>query len=118
MLGSVQISGEDIGDVESSDICSSLRQNTIRLLSIRGCRIQDKNFRQMMESIKENTSLSHLNLNLGIVNSKERIIWFSESLKGNTGICTLLYVIYYYLGTYYYLFRLYVVSVSNCFEQK
>ena len=90
MLGTVQISGEDIGDIESNDICSSLRQNSIRLLSIRGCKMHDKNFRQIMESLKENNSLTHLNLNLGIVNSKERIIWLSEGLKVNTEIGTLL----------------------------
>jgi len=90
MLGSVQISGEELGDIETNDICSSLRQNSIRLLSIRGCKLHDKNYRQIMESLKENSSLSHLNLNLGVVDSKERVIWLSEGLKNNTGIETLL----------------------------
>ena len=90
MLGSVQISGEEIGDIEGNDICSSLRQNSIRLLSIRGCKIQDKNFRQIMESLKDNNSLTHLNLNLGIVNSKERVIWLAEGLKINHSVETLL----------------------------
>ena len=94
MLGSVQISGEEIGDIETNDICSSLRQNSIRLLAIRGCQIQDKNYRQIMECLKENSSLSHLNLNLGIVKSKERVIWLAEGIKGNTGIGTLLYVFF------------------------
>ena len=90
MLGSVQISGEELGDIETNEICSSLRQNSIRLLSIRGCKLHDKNYHQIMESLKENSSLSHLNLNLGVVDSKERVIWLSEGLKNNSGVETLL----------------------------
>lgn len=92
MLGSVQISGEDISDIETNDICNSLRNDSIRLLSLRGCKLHDKNYRKIMESIKENTSLEHLNLNLGMVCSKERTIWLSEGLKGNSKLQTLLYV--------------------------
>jgi len=90
MLGSVQISGEDIGDVDTQDICDSLRTNSIRLLSVRGCKFEDHHFRKIMESIKECTSLAHLNLNLSVVNSKERVTWLAEGLKENLNLTTLL----------------------------
>lgn len=90
MLGSVQISGDDVGDAEIRDICESLRSNSIRLLSLRGCRMEDINYRRLVESLKDNTSLVHLNLNLGVINSKDRAVWISESIKCNENITTIL----------------------------
>lgn len=90
MLGSVQISGEDIGDIEVRDICESLRGNSIRLLSLRGCGVDDANFRKLMESIKETNSLVHLNLNLGVINSRNRVLWLADGVKGNESLNTLL----------------------------
>lgn len=90
MLGSVQISGEDIGDIEVRDICESLRGNSIRLLSLRGCGVDDANFRKLMESIKETNSLVHLNLNLGVINSRNRVLWLADGVKGNESLITLL----------------------------
>ena len=90
MLGTVQISGDDIGDAEVRDICESMKSNSIRLLSLRSCRMEDINFRKLVESLKENSSLAHLNLNLGVVNSKERAGWLAEGVKGNAHITTIL----------------------------
>ena len=92
MLGSVQILGEDIGDIDVRDMCDSLRTNSIRLLSLRGCKMKDYNFKKLMESLKVNASLAHLNLNLGLINTKERVTCLADGLKGNTGITTLAYV--------------------------
>jgi Ran GTPase-activating protein (RanGAP) involved in mRNA processing and transport len=90
MLGTVQISGDDIGDAEIRDICESLKSNSIRLLSLRSCRMEDINFRKLVESLKENNSLAHLNLNLGVVNSKDRATCLAEGIKGNAHITTIL----------------------------
>ena len=90
MLGSVQISGENVGDIEVKDICESLRGNSIRLLSLRGCKIEDANFRKLMESLKESDSLVHLNLNLGVINTKERTLWLADGIDENKSLSTLL----------------------------
>ena len=90
MLGTVQISGDDIGDAEVRDICESLKSNSIRLLSLRSCRMEDVSYRKLLESIKENCSLAHLNFNLGVVNSKERAGWLAECIKYNKHITTIL----------------------------
>ncbi|XP_002164479.1 leucine-rich repeat-containing protein 73 isoform X1 [Hydra vulgaris] len=89
MLGSVQILGEDVGDIDVRDMCDSLRANSIRLLSLRGCRMKDYNFKKLMESLKVNSSLAHLNLNLGLISTKERALCLADGLKGNTSINTL-----------------------------
>lgn len=90
MLGSVQISGEEIGDVDTKDICDSLRSNSVRLLSLRGCQMNDNNFRKIMESVKDSTSLVHLNLNLGVVGSKDRVTWLADGIEGNHNLTALL----------------------------
>ena len=90
MLGTVQISGDDIGDAEIRDISESLRSNSIRLLSLRGCRMDDINYRKLVEELKLNTSLVHLNLNLGVVSTKDRVTWLAESIKSNTNLTTIL----------------------------
>ena len=90
MLGTVQISGDDICDAEIRDICGSLKCNSIRLLSLRSCRLEDSNYRKLVETLKENSSLIHLNLNLGVINSKDRAVWLAEGIKLNTNITTIL----------------------------
>ena len=90
MLGAVQISGEDIGDVDTKDICDSLRNNSIRLLSLRGCQMNDNNFRKIMESVKDSTTLVHLNLNLGVVGSKDRVTWLAGGIERNHNLTALL----------------------------
>lgn len=90
MLGAVQISGEDIGDVDTKDICDSLRNNSIRLLSLRGCQMNDNNFRKIMESFKDSTTLVHLNLNLGVVGSKDRVTWLADGIERNHNLAALL----------------------------
>ena len=90
LLGSVQIAGEELGSLEIKDICESLRNNSIRMLSLRGCRMDDTCFQRLTESLKGNESLVQLNLNLGVVNSRERIKWLTEGLIQNDSITSLL----------------------------
>ena len=90
LLGSVQIAGEDLGNIEIKDICDSLRNNSIRILSLRGCRMDDYCFQKLTEGLKGNDSLAQLNLNLGVVNSKERIKQLTEGLIQNDSITSLL----------------------------
>lgn len=90
LLGSVQIAGEDLGNIEIKDICDSLKNNSVRILSLRGCRMDDSCFQKLTESLKGNDSLAQLNLNLGVVNSKERIKQLTEGLIQNDSITSLL----------------------------
>ena len=90
LLGSVQIAGEELGVLEIKDICQSLKNNSIRMLSLRGCQMDDSCFQKLTESLKGNTSLAQLNLNLGVVNSKERIGQLTEGLIQNDSISSLL----------------------------
>ena len=90
LLGSVQISGEEVGDIEVRDICKSLESNSIRLLSLRGCEMEDGHFQRLSESLKGNESLVQLNLNLGVVSSKDRIRWLADGLMENSSLTALL----------------------------
>lgn len=83
LLGTLQITGEEIREAEVKAICDSLDDNSIRILSLRGCRIHDDDFKKLMESLKECESLVQLNLNLGVCNGKHRIKWLSEALAVN-----------------------------------
>ena len=90
LLGTLQITGEDLREAEVKGICDSLYDNSIRLLSLRGCRLQDEDFKKLTESLKECESLAQLNLNLGVCNGKHRIKWLSEALAVNTCLNSLL----------------------------
>ena len=90
LLGTLQITGEDIREPEIKDICDSLEDNSIRILSLRGCRVRDDDFKMLMESLKECESLVQLNLNLGVCNGKHRIKWLSEALAVNKCLSSLL----------------------------
>ena len=90
LLGSVQIAGEELSHLEIKDICESLKNNSIRMLSLRGCQMDDSCFQKLTDSIKGNDSLAQLNLNLGVVNSKQRIKELTEGLIQNDSITSLL----------------------------
>ena len=90
LLGSVQIAGEELGGLEIKDICDSLDKNSMRLLSLRGCQMEDSKFHRLTESLKMNSSLAQLNLNLGVVNSTDRVKWLAEGLLENNSLTSLL----------------------------
>lgn len=89
LLGTLQITGEELREAEVKGICESLNDNSIRILSLRGCRIHDDDFKKLMEGLKECESLAQLNLNLGVCNGKHRIKWLSEALGTNKGLNSL-----------------------------
>ncbi|NXN89313.1 LRC73 protein, partial [Bombycilla garrulus] len=70
--GSIQISGETLSGAEIRDICESLRENSVRLLSLRGCQLSERDFGHVCRGVAESRSLAQLNLNLGIVSNINR----------------------------------------------
>ncbi|XP_043916976.1 leucine-rich repeat-containing protein 73 [Protopterus annectens] len=87
--GSIQISGETLSGAEIKDICESLRENTVRLLSLRGCQLSDRDFGRVCRGVSESHSLAQLNLNLGVVSSISRVKQLAEALKTNRSIQSL-----------------------------
>jgi hypothetical protein len=90
MLGTIQITGEDLNDVEVDDICNSLKNGSVRLLSLRGCHMEDASFKRITDSLKTNSSLVQLNFSLGVLSNKQRIKWLSDALKHNKNLSSLL----------------------------
>ncbi|KAM4607973.1 leucine-rich repeat-containing protein 73 [Polymixia lowei] len=87
--GSIQITGEVLSGAEIQDICQSLKDNTVRLLSVRGCQLSDRDFSRVCRGVAESQSLAQLNLNLGVVSSSSRTRVLSEALKTNRSLQTL-----------------------------
>ena len=90
LLGTLQICNEELRAEEIKEICDSLNDNSIRSLSLRGCKVHDDDFKRLMESLKECESLAQLNLNLGVCNGRHRIKWLSEALTFNKCLSSLL----------------------------
>lgn len=88
--GSIQISGETLSSAEIRDICESLRENSVRLLSLRGCQLSDRDFGRICRGVAESHSLAQLNLNLGIVSNINRVKQLAEALKTNRSVQSLL----------------------------
>ncbi|XP_007438341.2 leucine-rich repeat-containing protein 73 [Python bivittatus] len=87
--GSIQISGETLSSAEIRDICESLRENSIKLLSLRGCQLSDRDFGRICRGVAESHSLAQLNLNLGIVSNISRVKQLAEALKTNRSVQSL-----------------------------
>ncbi|XP_046731920.1 leucine-rich repeat-containing protein 73 isoform X2 [Silurus meridionalis] len=87
--GSIQITGEALSGAEIRDICESLKENSVRLLSVRGCQLSDRDFGRVCRGVSESRSLAQLNLNLGVVSSSSRAKQLAEALTANRSIQTL-----------------------------
>ncbi|XP_028903318.1 leucine-rich repeat-containing protein 73 isoform X2 [Ornithorhynchus anatinus] len=87
--GSIQISGEPLSGAEVRDICRGLRDNAVRLLSLRGCRLCDRDFGRICRALAGATALAQLNLNLGVVSSPARVKQLAEALGANRSVQSL-----------------------------
>ncbi|MBN3297070.1 leucine-rich repeat-containing protein 73 [Amia ocellicauda] len=87
--GSIQITGEALSAAEVRDICDSLKENGVRLLSVRGCQLSDRDFGRVCRGVAESRSLAQLNLNLGVVSGLGRVQQLAEALRANRSIQTL-----------------------------
>ncbi|XP_070772595.1 leucine-rich repeat-containing protein 73 [Enoplosus armatus] len=86
---SIQITGETLSAAEVQDICESLKEDSVRLLSVRGCQLSDRDFGRICRSVAESRSLAQLNLNLGVVSSISRTRHLADALKTNRSLQTL-----------------------------
>ncbi|XP_038072834.1 leucine-rich repeat-containing protein 73-like [Patiria miniata] len=86
LLGTVQMSGENLSSTDARDISESLRQDSIKLLSLRGCRMADRHYRRMVDAVAGCKSISQLNLNLGVVCSRERVRLLASALTTNKSL--------------------------------
>ncbi|XP_072912306.1 leucine-rich repeat-containing protein 73 isoform X2 [Hemitrygon akajei] len=89
LAGSIQISGETLSSAEVKDICESLRAHSVRLLSLRGCHLSDRDFGRISRHVAECQSLAQLNLNLGVVSTLARVQQLAEALVTNRSIHSL-----------------------------
>lgn len=88
--GSVQISGEELSSPEVRDICDSLKADGIKLLSLRGCKLEDRDFHRLMKALGKSHSILQLNLNLGVVTDQTRVAMLADALCVNRSLETLL----------------------------
>ncbi|XP_069394836.1 leucine-rich repeat-containing protein 73 isoform X1 [Paralichthys olivaceus] len=86
---SIQITGEQLSAAEVQDICESLKEDSVRLLSIRGCQLSDRDFGRICRSVAESRSLAQLNLNLGVVSSISRTRHLADAMSTNRSLQTL-----------------------------
>ncbi|XP_053189463.1 leucine-rich repeat-containing protein 73 [Scomber japonicus] len=86
---SIQITGEQLSAAEVQDICESLKEDSVRLLSVRGCQLSDRDFGRVCRSVAESRSLAQLNLNLAVVSSVSRTRHLADALKTNRSLQTL-----------------------------
>ncbi|KAM4730235.1 leucine-rich repeat-containing protein 73 isoform 1-T4 [Anableps anableps] len=86
---SIQISGELLSPAEVQDICESLKEDGLRLLSVRGCQLSDRDFGRFCRGVAGSRSLAQLNLNLGVVSGVGRTRHLADALKANRSLQTL-----------------------------
>ncbi|KAK5854450.1 hypothetical protein PBY51_015517 [Eleginops maclovinus] len=86
---SIQITGELLSAAEVQDICESLKEDGVRLLSVRGCQLSDRDFGRVCRGVAASASLAQLNLNLGVVSSINRTRQLADALSCNRSLQTL-----------------------------
>ncbi|XP_054881679.1 leucine-rich repeat-containing protein 73-like isoform X2 [Poeciliopsis prolifica] len=89
LAASIQVSGEPLSAVEVQDICDRLREDGVRLLSVRGCRVSDRDFGRLCRGVAASRCLAQLNLNLGVVSSIGRARHLADALAANRSLQTL-----------------------------
>ncbi|RXM30333.1 Leucine-rich repeat-containing protein 73 [Acipenser ruthenus] len=87
--GSIQITGEALSGGEIKDICDSLKENSVRLLSVRACQLSDRDFGRVCGGVAQCHALAQLNLNLGVVSNICRVKQLAEALTTNRSVQTL-----------------------------
>ncbi|KAL6102303.1 lrrc73 [Pungitius sinensis] len=86
---SIQITGELLSAAEVRDICESLKEDGLRLLSVRGCQLSDRDFGRVCRGVAESPCLAQLNLNLGVVSGLSRTRHLADALRTNRSLQTL-----------------------------
>ncbi|XP_071995927.1 leucine-rich repeat-containing protein 73 [Engystomops pustulosus] len=87
--GSIQMSGETLSSAEVKGVCEGLAEGTVRLLSLRGCHLSDRDFARLCQGVSESPSLVQLNLNLGVVSCTGRVQQLAQSLQRNRSLQSL-----------------------------
>ncbi|OCT79579.1 leucine-rich repeat-containing protein 73 [Xenopus laevis] len=87
--GSIQMSGEMLSGAEVKGVCEGLMEGTVRLLSLRGCHLSDRDFARLCQGVSQSPSLVQLNLNLGVVSSATRVQQLAHSLHANRSLQSL-----------------------------
>ncbi|KAM5165274.1 leucine-rich repeat-containing protein 73-like [Mantella aurantiaca] len=87
--GSIQMSGETLSGAEVKGVCEGLTEGTVRLLSLRGCLLSDRDFARLCQGVAQSPSFVQLNLNLGVVSSASRIQQLAQSLHKNRSLQSL-----------------------------
>ncbi|KAM4695357.1 leucine-rich repeat-containing protein 73 [Discoglossus pictus] len=87
--GSIQMSGETLSGAEVRGVCEGLAEGTVRLLSLRGCHLSDRDFARLCQGVSQSPSLIQLNLNLGVVSSATRVQQLAQCLQVNRSLQSL-----------------------------
>lgn len=70
-------------------MCEGLAEGTVRLLSLRGCHLSDRDFGRLCQGVSESPSLVQLNLNLGVVSGTGRVQQLAQCLQRNRSLQSL-----------------------------
>ncbi|XP_040283598.1 leucine-rich repeat-containing protein 73 isoform X1 [Bufo bufo] len=87
--GSIQMSGETLSSAEVKGVCEGLMEGSVRLLSLRGCHLSDRDFARLCQGVSESPSLVQLNLNLGVVSGTGRVQQLAQCLHRNRSLQSL-----------------------------
>ncbi|XP_053314943.1 leucine-rich repeat-containing protein 73 [Spea bombifrons] len=87
--GSIQMSGETLSGAEVRGVCEGLAEGTVRLLSLRGCHLSDRDFGRLCQGVSQSPSLVQLNLNLGVVSGAARVQQLAQGLLANRSLQSL-----------------------------
>ncbi|KAM9317255.1 leucine-rich repeat-containing protein 73 [Gastrophryne carolinensis] len=87
--GSIQMSGETLSGAEVRGVCEGLLSGAVRLLSLRGCHLTDRDFSRLCQGVALSPSLVQLNLNVGVVSSASRVQHLAQCLLTNRSLQSL-----------------------------
>ncbi|EDV23668.1 uncharacterized protein TRIADDRAFT_15663, partial [Trichoplax adhaerens] len=86
MLGSIQITRENLTGIDVAEIAISLRKNEVTLLLLRECTVTDADFEKLANALAQCKSIVQLTLNIGIVSNIQRIAILAKVLQLNKSL--------------------------------
>lgn len=90
MVSCLQMSGEKLNDTKVKSICEALNGENLRMLSIRECRVSDKDYKKIMKNVSSSKTILQLSLNVGIIKDNGRVKILSNALQKNRSLISLL----------------------------
>ncbi|KAL3874184.1 hypothetical protein ACJMK2_037231 [Sinanodonta woodiana] len=89
----LEFSNQNLGGNDIKEICDSLQNGELRIMSLRNCMLYDQDFKRVMDWVGQSRSLLQLSLNVGVIGDNFRVQLLAQALRKNRSLTTLFFAV-------------------------